>query len=291
MSRSIDHVVLTAHSLQDVSKTLENLGFTATPRAVHPWGTANRLVQMDRVFLEFVEIADESGFPKDPPATAFNFGPFNRDWLARNGEGGSMLVLASEDSEADRAAFGEAGLTVHDPFSFERTATLPDGETKKVAFNLTFVSDPGLPDIGFFTCQQIYPENFWRPEFQTHANGSLDLAGIVFIAENPADHQVLFSGFTGERDMRSTGLGIDIEAGRHVLSIMTPIGFERRFGPCFHQLDADTARIAAIRLKVSDMDTLVSCLDKAGVDHHEHSGARIVPSTSFHGCALIFEQS
>ena len=32
-------------------------------------------------------------------------------------------------------------------------------------------------DIGYFTCQQHHPENFWNPAFQQHPNGVTGIAG------------------------------------------------------------------------------------------------------------------
>lgn len=291
MSRAIDHIVLPVADLDGAAATLGRLGFTVTPRADHPWGTANRLVQFDGVFLEYLAIADPAAFPPASSGAAFDFARFNRDWLDRFGEGASMLVLTSTDAGADRAAFLKAGLHVHDPFSFERTATLPGGDTATVAFSLTFVSDPALPDIGFFTCRHHNPEHFWKPQFQTHANGAADLAGLVVVAENPADHQILFSGFIGERDIRSTGLGIDIAAGRHTVSVMTPVAYRQRYGDTYHRLESDRSTIAAIRLRVADLAAVADRLAAAGFDAQAHHQTVVAPSRQCHGCALIFEQA
>ena len=112
----------------------------------------------------------------------FSFGAFNRDFLAR-AQGLSMLVLEGRDSAAEAAAFRAAGIGDFDLFNFERDAKRPDGTPTKVGFTLAFARDVQAPDIGYFTCQQHYPENFWNPAFQQHANGAIGIAGIVLVAD------------------------------------------------------------------------------------------------------------
>lgn len=295
LARSIDHIVLPVDSLAGAARTMQDLGFSVTPRAEHPWGTANRLVQFDGVFLEYVEIANEAAFPQSLPPTAFSFAHYNRDWHRKHGEGAAMLVLTSEGAARDRATFlnigQNSGLTVHDPFDFERVATLPDGEQRKVAFSLTFVSHPELPEIGFFTCDHHYPENFWKPDYQRHDNGAYDLAGIVIVADEPSDHHVMMSSFIGERDMRSTSFGIEIDAQRHRISMLTPIGFERLYGVASDRAGLGTATIAAMRILVRDLQSIAGRLHDLGIEAKTHNNRLIVPSGQCHGCALIFEQN
>ncbi|MEM8813293.1 MAG: VOC family protein [Pseudomonadota bacterium] len=291
MSRAIDHIVLPVDSLDEVADTLERIGFTVTPRADHPWGTANRLVQMDGSFLEYLEIADRDRFYPPGEENAFDFARFLDAWHGRLGAGAAMLVLVSRGADRDRAEFTAAGLTVHEPFGFERVARLPDGTEKKVAFSLTFVSDPALPDLGFFTCEHHFPENFWKPEYQHHDNGVTDLAGVVIVAEVPSDHHAMLSSFIGQRDIRSTSLGIEIGAGRHFVSMVTPIGYESLYGPSYTRLDGPDATIAALRLNSQDPEALRRKLEASGLRYDERGGRLIVPSASAHGCALIFENA
>ena len=68
------------------------MGFTVTPRAEHPFGTANHLVQLQGNFLELLGIASPTRIP-DERAGAFNFADFNRRFLDV-AEGMSMLVFA-----------------------------------------------------------------------------------------------------------------------------------------------------------------------------------------------------
>ena len=58
MQRGIDHLVICVRNMQQAQSRYEALGFTLTPRALHPFGTANRLVQLQGNFLELLCIAD-----------------------------------------------------------------------------------------------------------------------------------------------------------------------------------------------------------------------------------------
>lgn len=169
--RDIDHVVIAVHDLAAAKAGWEALGFTTTPRAVHPFGTANSLIQLGGNFVELVEIDDPAKI-EDSRGDFFGFAAHNRDFLATRGQGLSMLVLTSEDRDADQAAWRKSGLRTYEPFKFERMARQPDGSERRVAFRLAFTGDASVDGLGFFVCQQETPESFWKPDYQRHANGA-----------------------------------------------------------------------------------------------------------------------
>ncbi len=197
--RALDHIVLTVHDLEAAGARFEALGFTVTPKAQHSWGTANRLIQFQgKSFIEILTVDRPElleAHSQTLPSAAFDFGAFNRNYMVRR-EGFSMLVLTGQDSQADAADFASIG--GHPTFDFERQATLPDGSQAKVAFSLAFASDAALPDSGFFTCHNRFPEVFWKPAFQQHANGATDMARVVMAAPDPTQHEAFFSRFTGQ---------------------------------------------------------------------------------------------
>ena len=159
----------------------------------------------------------------------FSFGAFNRDFLAR-GQGLSMLVLEGQDSAAEAQAFRAAGIGDFDLFDFARDARRPDGTPTKVAFTLAFARDAAAPDIGFFTCRQHYPENFWNPAFQNHANGVTGIAGIVLVADRPQDHRAFLAAFTGADVARDHVRHHRQKLRAAKSSDASPASFARRFG-------------------------------------------------------------
>jgi hypothetical protein len=269
------------HDLDAAGECYAALGFTVGARNRHPWGTHNRIVQCPGVFIELLSVGEMKRIPPARPRTV-SFGAFTRDFLA-NGEGLSMLVLEGKGAADDAAAFRAAGIGDFDVFDFEREAKRPDGTTVKVAFSLAFALDK-LADAGFFTCQQHYPENFWNPAFQKHPNTVETIAGVVFVADNPADHHIFFKAFAGVSDLKSTSAGISIETPRGEIQVMDGAAYRLHFGVA----PPDTSRgmrLAAIRFAVRDMAQARAALGEGVV---ERMGRLIVPPERAHGAALVF---
>jgi hypothetical protein len=285
-ARGFDHVVWSVRDLERAAAYLEAAGFTLTPRARHPWGTENRLVQLDGFFIELLGVGAAAEIP---PASgnAFSFGAFNRDFLAAR-EGGSMLVMESRDPDADRQAFVRAGLHVHEPFSFGREQTLPDGSIRKVGFDLTFVRNPSDPAHGFFTCRNRYPENFWSDAYQRHANGARSLDTVVVVCDEPAEQHIFYSAFTGEREMRASSLGIAIDTPRGRLHLMTPAAFSALYGVPAPGLAPGASMIAAIALAGADRQALARRFARDGVRAVEAPEGLVLPAEDGFGLALVF---
>ena len=285
MARPIDHLVLAVRDLDAARATFRRLGFTLTPVARHPFGTANSVAQFGGSFLELLAVADRAAIPPGD-GTHFSFGGFNRDFLA-DGEGLSMLALKSTDAAADRADFAAHDLRVYEPFGFERTATGPDGGARKVAFSLTFTSDSRLKRAGFFTCRQHHPENFWKPEFQRHANGALGIASAVIVTRDPADFHEFLTHFTGKHEMTATSFGISFDLGDGSrVEAMSPLGFRAFFGA---EAAPDPRRFLGWRVKVADLGAVAALLGENRVRFSAIAGALVVPADEAHGAALAFE--
>ena len=254
MSAQIDHIVVAVRDLSRAAARYERLGFTLTPRAEHAWGTANRLAQLrGGNFIELLEV-DRPGliFPHEPAASppVFSFGAHNRDFL-EGSEGFSMFVLAGHDSRADVARFARAGIRTYAPFDFEREATLPDGRRVKVGFSLAFATHPEMPRVAFFTCHNRFPENFWRPAFQTHPNRAERIDEVVLVAREPARYASFLSAFCGSEAEPLDGpgeAGLRLACGPHRLTVLTPEAFSDRFGGATIDLSKGP-RLAAITIE------------------------------------------
>ncbi|WP_346896891.1 VOC family protein [uncultured Roseibium sp.] len=248
MVHGLDHVVVAVHDLDAAGKAWEALGFTVTPEARHPWGTANRLVQLDGFFVELLSVADDS-LIREAGAGEFSFGAFNRDFL-KSREGGSMVVFESRDPDQDRASFEKHHLQTYAPFSFEREAKAPDGSVRKVAFDLTFVTDPLAPGIAYFTCRNRFPENFWKADYQTHANGAAGIDGIVLVARDPCDYHEFLGSLLEQREMRANSLGLELKTPRGRLRVVTPDAYALLFGQeATDGLPEDLPAVAALVIK------------------------------------------
>jgi catechol 2,3-dioxygenase-like lactoylglutathione lyase family enzyme len=288
MSRGLDHVVHAVRDLDAAAAFYRALGFTVGARNRHPpqWGTQNHIVQFPGCFVELLAMADTSQIAPHGPRF-FSFGAFNRDFLLR-GEGLSMLVLEGRDTAAEAEAFRAAGVGDFEPFHFERMAARPDGTSVKVAFSLAFASDPRAPDVGFFTCRQRHPENFWNPAFQTHPNTAVGIVGVVLVAENPSDHHIFLSAFAGERDLHATSSGIVVTTPRGDIQVLTPAAFLDHFGSAPPDV-AGGSRLAALRIAVRDFDVASRLLKAAEPSVRLRMGRAVVGPAAARGAALVFE--
>ncbi|HEY7610032.1 MAG TPA: VOC family protein [Alphaproteobacteria bacterium] len=284
MTRGIDHLVLAVRDLAKARAFYEQLGFTLTPRAEHPWGTANHLVQLNGCFLELLGVSDPAKIAPFRPGE-FSFGARNRDFLAER-EGMSMLVFQSRDARRDRAEFAAAGLETYAPFDFAREAKLPDGTTARVAFSLAFVTDPRMPEAAFFTCQQHAPRYFWKREFQLHANGARGIAEVVMVAPEPAALAAFFAALQGKESVRGEDGALRVATARGRISVVTPPAFAARFGAA--SPGPPTPHFAAFRISGVDPAAAAARLGAAGIPHRASDGTLQVPAAAAFGVAVEF---
>jgi hypothetical protein len=286
LPHGIDHIVHAVRDLDAAGALYRRLGFTVGARNRHDWGTHNLIVQFKTAFAELLEIGEPE---KIPPHSGrfFSFGAFNRDYI-RAREGLSMLVGKSSDAIGDAASFEAAGISGFDVFDFSREGKRPDGTGVKVAFSLAFARDPSSPNLGFFVCQHHYPENFWNPAFQRHANGATGIPGVVMVADNPTDHHIFLKAFTGVSDLHSSSLGITAHTENGDIEIMSPIAFRDQFGTA-PEVSGEGMTLNAMRFAVADIGHAEATLAAGGIKPQRHVGRLVVPPDAALGATLIFE--
>ena len=292
MTGGIDHLVLPVRDLDATAKGLRAMGFTTTPTAFHPWGTANVLVQLQGNFLEFLTVA-EAGKIEDPAPGHFGFGAFNRDFLARQ-EGFSMLVFESRDAEADRRRYGERGLQGYPLFHFERQAKLPDGGSATVGFSLAFATDPRMPEAAFFCCQQHAPQYFWKPEYQSHANGAQVCSAVFMGAATPEAYTDFFSGLQGEEAVRRSDLGLEVTTARGRILVLSPAGLRLRLpaaAEAVAMMQDGTPRFLGYQITTGDLARTKELLEQAGLAHRPQDASLLVGPGEGFGCFIEFVQA
>ncbi|HKF71033.1 MAG TPA: VOC family protein [Stellaceae bacterium] len=285
MNRAIDHLVLAVNDLEAARETYRRMGFTLTPPAQHPWGTANSLVQLQGNFLELLAVADPAKIPAPEPGR-FSFGAFNQAFLRRR-QGLSMLVFQSSDARRDQAEFAARGLQTYEPFDFSRQAKLPDGSLKTVAFTLAFVTEPRMPDAAFFTCQQHAPEFFWKPEYQRHANGARAVVEVVMLANDPGGLAEFF-GKLLEPDAVSRAEGaLRVRLGEGALSVLDATRLALRF-PGIRLRDVlRKPHFAGYSIAVADLDVAEDVLERNDIPA-ERSDDRLQIAAE-HGFGTVIE--
>jgi Glyoxalase-like domain len=286
MPRGLDHIVHAVRDLDSAAALYRSFGFTVGARNRHPWGTHNYLVQFPGFFIELLTLAEPDKLGDD--GFAAMFGAYNRDFLKRQ-EGLSLLILESRDARADEADFRSAGIAASDVMRFEREGKRPDGSAVKVGFSLAFAEDKNAPDIHFATCQQHYPENFWNPAFQKHANGATAVAGIVFVGDAPERHRGFLEKFSGGTAQQAAS-GFSIATPRGSIDMSTPEGFVARFGVKPPET-ARGPRLAAVRFTVADAGLLQNLPELAGIAGLYQGNAAVIGAEDAMGAVLVFEAS
>jgi hypothetical protein len=283
MSRRIDHLVICAHDLAQAALDWQKLGFNLTPTGMHPFGTSNRLAMFGNNFLELLAVTDAAAVPPAAP-DKFSFAAHNRDFLA-TAEGMSMLAMHSADAHADAARFRANHIGDYAPFDFGRNAVLPGGGTARVEFSLAFATDPAMPGIAFFTCQQHHPpELFWKGEYQRHPNGALCVIEVVMSATDPAAHRGFLEHITESAAELVPGrLTVGESCDR--ISVLSPAEMVRRLPGL---ASAPSPRFCAARLAVTELNATKQVLKNNGVDFEVTGGVLLVPPAASHGLALEF---
>jgi Glyoxalase-like domain len=285
MPRGLDHIVHAVRDLDAAADLYRRAGFMVGARNRHAWGTHNHIVQLPGFFMELLAVAEPERLTGEGFAALF--GDFNRRFLERQ-EGLSFMMLESQDVPADAAQFRAAGFARSEAMHFERAGKGADGSTVTVGFSLAFARDPGAPDIGFAVCRQHHPQHFWNTALQQHLNGVTGVAGAVLVAQNPADHHIFLSAFSGERELHAGSGVLLAPTPRGDIRVMDPAAFRARFG-----IDAPDctsgARLAAVRFAVRERKALHAALNAGGIALAEHMNQTVVAPAAALGATLVFE--
>jgi len=286
MPGGIDHIVHAVRDLDAAAEFYRRAGFMVGARNRHAWGTHNRIVQVSNAYIELLEVAEPSKIPPHGPKS-FSFGAFNRDFLSLR-EGFSMLILNSRDAAADARRFKASGIGDFEVFDFSREGKRPDGTTVKLAFSLAFAQDKASPDVRFAVCQHYFPENFWNPAFQTHANGATRVPGAVLVADNPTDHHVFLKALTGVSDLHASSLGIKATTENGEVEIVQDIAFRDLTGVAL-KADGEGMTLNALRFAVADIAAVEAQHRDNGILSRRRAGRLVLPPDIAFGATLIFE--
>jgi hypothetical protein len=286
MPHGLDHIVHVVRDLDAAAGFYASAGFTVGARNRHPWGTHNRVVQLKNCYIEILTVAEpEKIVPHS--VRSFSFGAFNREFLAQR-EGFSMLILNSRNAVEDARLFESAGISDFEVFNFAREGTRPDGTPVKLAFSLAFAQDQASPNVRFAACQHHFPENFWNPLFQTHANGAKAVSGAALIADSPPDHRAFLESFTGMDKLNLSSMGVTAHTENGDIEILKPTSFRDRSGVS-SGVKGQGMMLGAMRFAVVDIAQAEAVHWQNGIASQRHGGGLVVPPDIAHGATLIFE--
>ena len=243
-------------------------------------------MQLKNCYIELLEVAEPEKIVPHA-AGSFSFGAYHRDFLAAQ-EGLAMLILNSSNAIDDARSFAASGIGSFKVFNFRREGAKPDGTPVKLAFSLAFAQDKVSPNLRFAVCQHHFPENFWDPAFQSHANGAMGVPGVAMVAESPTDHHMFLKGFTGLNDLHSSSIGLTARTENGDVEIMEPVSSRDQFG-VKPAVAGEGMTLNALRFTVADITETEAVLQRGAITSKLDVGRLVVPPDIAHGATLIFE--
>jgi catechol 2,3-dioxygenase-like lactoylglutathione lyase family enzyme len=167
-----------------------------------------------------------------------------------NGEGVGALALASDDAAGAYAELAQAGIPAEPPLALSR----PVKDLGEARFTLVQLPPSQTPGFRTFVCQHHTRDIVWRPEYQRHANGAAGIKSVTIATPDPARYARVLDGL--------------------------PVAYSH----------ADTAAVAAIRIRVDDKKAAAGSLKRGGFSPVAlKDGALAVGAGETHGILLVFE--
>jgi hypothetical protein len=107
---------------------------------------------------------------------------------------------------------------------------------------------------------------------------------VAAVAANPADFHIYLTAATGQRELRTTSIGLEARLGDTAVSILTPMGFRLRHG--LEPPDPGAGLVfAAFDVEVADLETAARFAGSGAV----RQGPRVsLPPAPGRGAVLAF---
>jgi catechol 2,3-dioxygenase-like lactoylglutathione lyase family enzyme len=265
--RGLDHVVILVRDLDRARDTYERLGFVLTPRGYHSLGSQNHCIMFGRDYIELMAV------PKPHPVFQY----FS-DFLAR-GEGVGAIALATDDADAAHAEITSAGIAAEAPLALSR----PVQDLGEARFRLVMLPPAQTPGFRTFICQHHTRDIVWRPEYQAHALGATQIAGIAVVAEDASRYAEVF----GDKPRR-TEQGLLIETGSAPILFCGPGSIGKRLEGV--SLQASTPPlVAALFIRVADRTRAAAAMRRGGFSPLLlEDGSYAIGADQANGVALVF---
>ena len=282
----LDHVVVTVPTLAVARARLTALGFTVQDDAHHPFGTGNCNVFFGNgTYFEPLAITDrdkEIAAHKD----ANRFVTRTDAYRFRHGHGPAMAAFTATSADAMHERFASEGLDAGPVIVFERQQTMADGSERTIGVRLAIAISERAPDLTLFACEHLSRDLLWQEERLQHANGAVGITRLFLVDENPADFQAYLQAVTGDRDMRATSSGLELDVPNALIAGMTPHGFGLMTGIDLPK-EPRGLRMVAAEVTFADLDLFKERCHARGIAFSEQFGHVIVLADPGFPCILI----
>jgi hypothetical protein len=112
------------------------------------------------------------------------------------------------------------------------------------------VSPELVPNGRTFFCHHDTPDLVWRPEWQVHRNGALDIIEFIIAAKAPAKSATLYERMFARSAMPIAG-GVSFQAGVATVMVLEPSAVAERYAGAALVNSDDADRMVALTFKVN----------------------------------------
>lgn len=274
----IDHIVIVVDDLATAADAYRRLGFTLSPRGIHPpaMGSVNHTIMLQHDYFELLGVT----VPTD----------INARWREGLETGGGVtgIALTTESAKAAHDYWQREGLSPGEVFHFARAVKRENGEALEARFALVTLPQVPLTGLRIFVCHQLAREAVWLPELMAHANTAQAILKVTFACAEPAQVAAQWQRVIPGAEVRSFTEGVVVVAGTHALELVNAGIARRQFG---YHLDptAAGARAIGVTYGVADLDATRVVLQRSNVKFLETSGKITVAAADAGNVATIFQ--
>jgi catechol 2,3-dioxygenase-like lactoylglutathione lyase family enzyme len=212
MLKGIDHVVIAVADLERAVADFGALGFTVVRGGRHVGiGTHNALIAFaDGAYFELIAF-----LVPDSPHPWFD--------AVRKGGGLTDFCMQTDDLEADRAAFMQAGANVGEPFAMQRER--PDGFVVKWILAVALPPSAGAVP---FLIKDTTPRDERVPRERNHRNGAAGIRALTVAVDDTEAVRAIYEAALGARgkEIRRDDIdaaGVSFVVGPHELQFVAPL--------------------------------------------------------------------
>ena len=269
MKRWLDHVGVAVRDLDAGRRAFARLGFSLTERSLHsgalvpggpvePWASGNHCAMFDAGYLEIIGLTDPD------PARFSNV----RDLVSRY-QGVHIVAIGCDDADRAAAEFSARGAPIQAPRALERDAAWGSTghETRRAKFRNLYVDRDAYPEARFLVIEQVTPEVLWQPHLLRHANTTVAIDAVYFVADDPLPIAVKFAGlFAPKATVHARGNAMSVPLDRGMIWVTDPASWRSRVPGAFVP---PAPAPAGFGVRVTSLATCREILRANGVSVHE----------------------
>jgi len=270
----LDHAVINVMGgLDEAAAQYTRLGFQLTERGHHTLGSSNNLAIFGTNYLELL------GYLPGRETMRADL------WAHPAGLTG--LVFKSVDADLIYSTLKNRGVPVQEPMSFARPVTLPGG-AQDARFKVIRVSGDAVQNGRTFFCHHDTPELVYRPEWQSHPNGVIDIVEFVIASHEPARTAAVYDRMFGPGLLTPVQGGVSFRAGAATVLMLEPAAIAERYAGAALVSEDGSDRMVALTFKVASLGTPRALFDAAGIAYRPCAGGIVVSHADAANVALGF---